>query len=550
MLNDERLLYVRLRGWVEEETFRRLLKVADYVGREPPNAAVFKLNLRKIKNQGLEGLDIIGLLDEVGAEYESDLIEVLENSLSKARKDVATLKFDNGKLILHVSTYLGDIYRERLKDILLYDRRNKYFYTLPMNYGKLLKELRSLGFTVKDETGIQFEGAIQEGLRFTGELRDYQEEALKRWESNDNMGIVALPTGSGKTIIGIAAIAKLNKRTLVVTYTKDQLEQWRRALLEFTNIEEFRIGRYFSEEKRLAPVTLTTYQSAFKYVGKLAKYYPFLLIDEVHHLPAEKFKFIATRMPSPIRMGLSATPYREDGRHVELFSLMGGVVYHRTPQELMERGYLAEFKIITVKVPLKPDEKKRYLELRRKYRALVGAATFEEVLNAAKRGDRRAMEALRVHSELRDVIQKSRSKYEKVVEIAREELAKGGKIIIFAHYVDLAETLAKELNAYLLTGSMDEATRKKILSEFREVDRGILVVTTVGDEGIDIPDAKVGIFVAGTGSRRQFIQRLGRLLRPKPGKVARLYEIVSKGTAEEAQSKRRKVFKLDEYSEA
>jgi len=146
------------------------------------------------------------------------------------------------------------------------------------------------------------------------------------------------------------------------------------------------------------------------------------------------------------------------------------------------------------------------------------------------------------------LLAKSTSKIDKAVEIAREEYEKGNKVIVFTQYVDQAREIARRLEALLLTGDTPEEERKRALQEFKYAQRGILVVTTVGDEGLDIPDANVGILVSGTGSRRQFIQRLGRLLRPKPGgKEAVMYEIILEKTTEEFQARKRKTLNLDEY---
>lgn len=294
-------------------------------------------------------------------------------------------------------------------------------------------------------------------------------------------------------------------------------------------------------------MTITTYQSGFRNINILSPHFALLVVDEVHHLPADKFKHIALHSLAYHRMGLSATPVREDGRHEELFPLLGGIVYYKSPQDLVDQGYLSPYRIITVKVKLKQDERRLYEQLRAKYRLLVGAKRFEEVLEAARRGDPKAIEALRIHSDMRQVIALSQSKIDKAVEIAREEYENGGKVIVFTQYIDQAEEIAKRLGALLLTGETPDSDRKRALEQFKKAPRGILVVTTVGDEGLDIPDANVGIIVSGTGSRRQFIQRLGRLLRPKSNKTeARLYEIVIEKTAEEIQARKRKTIDQDD----
>ncbi len=542
MTGEDQQLVFRVKGWIDTEDFKRLLRIADYLGRER-GYSLFRLSKNKILASGRSADEILSILDDVSAEYSAELEEFIDEILSSGLGE-ATITFDGSKLYVKFNRYLGDLYRGNLRNLLRYDHESRMFCCEPYVYHELKDELNRLGFRVTDLTGFKEDLRLGFNLRFEGKLRDYQEEALKYWLRNSGRGIVALPTGSGKTVIGIASVVRVRQRTLIIAYTKEQLVQWRQAILKFTNIPEYALGLYYSREKRIAPITLATYQTAYKHVLNLLPHYNHLIIDEVHHLPADKFKVIASKMPARYRIGLSATPYREDGKHAILFPLMGGVIYYRTPQELAERGYLARYRIITVKVPLTPAERRRYEELRKAYKSVVGYTDFATVLEAARKGDHRAMQALRIHSEIRQLVQKSSAKVRKVEEIINDELERGSKIIVFAHYVDLAKKIAEKVGGYLLTGEMDIRERRAVLEKFRNAESGVLVVTTVGDEGLDIPDANVGILIAGTGSRRQFIQRLGRLLRP--GKEeARLYEIVAKGTPEEYQSRRRKQTRLE-----
>ena len=541
-LGDD-ILKIRVKAWLDEEDFRRILKFADYLGREE-GYSVFKINKSKALANGLSPDDILDVLDQLSFEYSAELPAYLDKMLSKSGR--AIISYDGNRLTVKFDTFLGSkFYNTPLRNILRYNRRERIFETEPYRYYELKKALTSLGFAVEDLTGFSEVPKLPRDVEFHGTLREYQKEALTAWIRNDYRGVIALPTGSGKTIVAIAALTHVNVKTLIVAFTKEQLYQWKRALIDFTNVDEVYIGMYFSEEKRIAPITLTTYQTAFRHTSKLAPYFGLLIIDEVHHLPADKFKHIAVSLPAPKRLGLSATPYREDGKHLELFPLMGGIVYSKTPQELAELGYLASYEVITIKVSLKPNERKRYLELKKKYRELVNGADFNEVLEAARRGDRRAIEALKIHSEIKQLVQKSQAKFDKTIEIIEDELKRGAKIIVFAHYVDLAKKIAEAVGGYLLTGETDNRRRRLILETFRNTRSGVLVVTTVGDEGLDIPDANVGILVAGTGSRRQFIQRLGRLLRPQPGKKAILYEIIVKGTSEELHSRKRKTINFE-----
>ncbi len=537
------ILKIRVKAWLDEEDFRRILKFADYLGREE-GYSVFKINKNKAVANDLSPDDILDVLDQLSFEYSIELPAYLDKILSKLGK--AVISYDGNKLTVKFNTFLGSkFYNTPLRNILRYNRKERIFETEPYKYHELKKALTSLGFVVEDLTGFSEAPKLPRDIEFRGTLREYQKEALMAWVRNDYRGVIALPTGSGKTVVAIAALTYVNIRTLIVAFTKEQLYQWKKALINFTNVDEAYIGMYFSEEKRIAPITLTTYQTAFRHTSKLAPYFGLLIIDEVHHLPADKFKHIAVSLPAPKRLGLSATPYREDGRHLELFPLMGGIVYSKTPQELSELGYLASYEVITIRVSLKSSERKRYLELRKKYSELVNGADFNEVLEAARRGDRRAIEALKILNEIKLLVHKSQAKFDKTIEIIEDELKRGAKIIVFAHYVDLAKKIAEAVGGYLLTGETDNRRRRLILETFRSTRSGVLVVTTVGDEGLDIPDANVGILVAGTGSRRQFIQRLGRLLRPQPGKKAILYEIIVKGTSEELHSRRRKTLNFD-----
>ena len=542
MNSNNNILRIRVKFWLDKDDFRKILKFADYLGREG-GYSVFRISRSKALANNLNTDDILDILERLGFEYSPDLPTHLDKSLSGSGK--AVISYDGSRLVVKFDTFLGSkLHDTPLRNILRYSKKERVFFAEPFKYQELKSVLDSLGFNIEDLTGFSNALDLPESIRFRGKLRDYQNEALIAWARNDCRGVIALPTGSGKTVVAVAALAKVNLRTLIVAFTKEQLYQWRRALTEFTDVDEAYIGMYFSEEKRIAPITLTTYQTAFRHVSKFAPYYGLLIIDEVHHLPAEKFKYIATSLPAPKRLGLSATPYREDGKHLELFPLMGGVVYSKSPQELAELGYLASYEVITIRVMLKPDEKKKYLELRRRYRGLVGGADFNEVLEAARRGDKRAIEALKIHNEIKQLVQKSKSKFDKTVKIIKDELKRDAKIIVFAHYVDLAKRIADAVKGFLLTGETDNKCRRIILETFRKIHSGVLVVTTVGDEGLDIPDANVGILVAGTGSRRQFIQRLGRLLRPQPGKKAILYEVIVKGTSEEIHSRKRKTMDL------
>jgi superfamily II DNA or RNA helicase len=542
-----KMIKFKTRRWLEDDEFTDLMKVADYLGFEN-GYRVFALNAKKALQNGYTLSDVKRLVETLELE--------IEGSWSDAEKAFSaysvTVDWDvsRGLVKIEYPFTVNTIVKSALA---LLPQEAKYARRVDSSKGTITLELlpyyardfiaklANLGLIIEDPRKILEPKplAVKPELKSVT-LRNYQEEALRAWLSNKCRGVIVLPTGAGKSIVAIAAIARTAVRTLIVVYTKEQAFQWRDFLLKYTTISPSMIGLFYAEEKRLSPITIITYQSGYRYINQISPYFDTIVVDEVHHLPAEKFKYIALHSLASYRMGLSATPEREDGKHVELFPLMGGIVYYKSPRDLVEQGYLAPYRVEVVKVKLSPDELIKYRYLRQLYQKYAKGRTFKEILEEARKGDPEAVEALRAYSEIRKLVANSKSKISRVVELATREYELGSKVIVFTQYIDQAREIAQKTRGLLLTGEMPEEERRRVLETFKQSSRGILVVTTVGDEGIDIPDANVGIIASGTGSRRQFIQRLGRLLRPKArGESARLYEIVVEKTSEEYQLKKR-----------
>jgi superfamily II DNA or RNA helicase len=498
----------------------------------------FVIDPIRAKKNGVKANEAISLLKDLGVEVTGDLEkEIREATLPDYDLEIY---WNNGKLAVKSYVFLYEKYPE-LKEILKYDKESKLFFTTPHNYSKILKILNEKGSEYVDKLSYLREPRGKFTVK--GELRDYQKEALEKWKENGYRGVIALPTGAGKTVVGSAAITLVNVPTLIVAFTREQMMQWRDTILRFTDVKPTDIGLFYSEEKKVRLITVATYQTAYRYVDELGDKFGLLVIDEAHHLPADKFRTIAEGLVAPYRMALSATPFREDGLHVELFSLMGGLVYFKSFNELAERGYLANYQVVTVQVRLTPEEELKVRSLLNAYKKLANGRQVKELVELAKKGDENAINALKLLNEARKIINLSKAKVQKVKELV--EANKGKKIIVFTQFVEQAEEIAKEVGGFLLTGKLSKSERESALKSFKASQSGVLVVTTVGDEGLDIPDAEVGILVGGTSSRRQFVQRLGRLLRPKEGKNAVMYEIVTKGTPEEYQAKKRKSLDLD-----
>lgn len=518
-----------LKQWVDDETFRKLLTFSRFIGRND-NTSEFVLDVERARRNRVRIDDIIDTLKKLGIEFSDEELSQLSKLLPDY--DIEFIISNSGLLIIP-NVYIMDIVKNLDVEI-KYDRTKKIFISYPFYYDTLRRAFIENGLRVRD-LKLEFKTF---DFKFNANLRDYQKEAIEKWKENNFRGVIALPTGAGKTIIGIKAIEEVRVPTLIVTFTREQLLQWKEQIVKNSSIRP-EIGLYYSNEKEIRPITITTYQTAFRHINELSTKFDLLVIDEVHHLPADKFRGIALGMIASKRLGLSATPYREDGRHAELFKLMGGVIYSKSVEELISKGYLAPYDIVQVKVFLTKEERQKYLELLTKYRVYSGGKKLKELLELAKNGNSKAIEAIRIYNEIKKVVNLASNKMTKLEEIINRE--KNKKILIFTQYIEQAEQIAQKFNAFLISGKTSKSERKAILDKFKRIPSGILVLTTVGDEGLDIPDASVGIIVTGTGSRRQFIQRLGRLLRPAGNKKATLYEIVVAGTQEEYQAKKRKV---------
>jgi len=525
-----------LKQWLSEDDFRRISKFCRYLGRDS-SGSNFVIDIERAKKNGIRAKEIIETLEQFGVEFDDVEIEKLEELLPSHDieffydKEKRVLKF---RARVHIYSLFPELRNKEvgLGKVIRYDDSSKVFIIPPYKYAEIKRLFESRGLIVKPLNLFK-----EFDFKFSGNLRPYQEEAIKVWTEKGYNGVIALPTGSGKTIVGIKAIEVIKLPTLIVAYTKEQMFQWRELIIKFST-DRPEIGLYYSEEKKIKPITITTYQTAYKHISELGDKFDLLIIDEVHHLPADSFRKIALGSIATKRLGLSATPYREDNRHEELFEYMGGLIYYKSTEELVNEGYLARYEIKQIIVDLTPNEKKKYLELLKNFRKIAKGRKVSELLELVKKGDEEAIEAMKVYNEIKKLVNNSKAKLNAIEEILHKEAGK--KILIFTQYLEQAEEISRKFNCLLLTGRQSEKERRKILEIFKNQKAGVLVLTTVGDEGLDIPDASVGIIVTGTGSRRQFIQRLGRLLRPSSDKKAILYEIIVRGTSEEYQAKRRK----------
>jgi len=370
------------------------------------------------------------------------------------------------------------------------------------------------------------------------ELRNYQEESLNRWLS-DKSGIVVLPTGSGKTFLGMKVIDEVNAPTFIVVPTLDLVDQWMEELQRF----DIDIGEYTGREKSLEPITVSTYDSAYLHADEIGNRFKLLICDEVHHLAAESYRHIAEFFASPFRLGLTATYEREDGKHEGLQELMGGKVFELKTDDLAGE-HLADYTVERITVDLRKEEKEEYdekLELFQDYLRstnikMRGPQDFQKVVMRSG-NDPKAWKAVRARNEARQIAYNSRAKLDELENILEEK--KNDRIIIFTRHNEMVYAVSKRFLIPCITHKTGKKERREILRRFKDGTYSAIVSSQVLDEGVDVPAANVGIILSGTGSTREYRQRLGRILRPSGGE-ARLYEVVSSGTKEMQTSYRRK----------
>ncbi|MFW5911329.1 MAG: DEAD/DEAH box helicase [Halolamina sp.] len=373
-------------------------------------------------------------------------------------------------------------------------------------------------------------------------LRSYQQDALDAWHDAGDRGVVELPTGAGKTVLAIAAMAELGVPTLVVVPTVDLLDQWRRELeAEFDGP----IGQFGGGEQRQEPITVSTYDSAYLKADDVGGDFEFVVFDEVHHLGGEGYREIARLLAAPARLGLTATFERPDGAHETIVDLVGPRVSRRDPDDLAGE-HLADYEIRRIEVDLTPAEREAYEDaqgtfvdyLKRSNISMSRGSDYQELVKRSGR-DSRARDALLAKQRARRIVREADRKVDELGRLLDRH--RDDRVIVFTASTALVYRLSER---YLLPAITNETTapeRREILDRFRSGEYSRVVTANVLDEGVDVPDANVAVLLAGSGSEREFTQRLGRILRPnEDGSPALLYELVSEATAEERVAERRR----------
>jgi superfamily II DNA or RNA helicase len=421
------------------------------------------------------------------------------------------------------------------------DPRSKTYRAPAYRYPYLLEICVDRGLPLDDRV---LDAAEVGDLTTEYELRGYQTEALEAWRENRDRGVVELPTGSGKTVLALGAIAALDTPALVVVPTIDLLEQWAEELgAEFG--DETAIGRLGGGTQRVEPITVATYDSAYLRADGLGDRFGLVVFDEVHHLGGEGYRDIARLTAAPARIGLTATFERPDGAHEVIEDLVGPVVYRLSADDLAGE-HLAAYDIKRIEVELTPEERTRYERLQGTFTdylassglQLHSGSDYQELVKRSG-SDPEAREALLAKQKAREVMMNADRKVERLAGILDRH--REDRLIVFTAYTDLVYELAERYLIPPITNETAADERREILDRFRRGEYSRIVAANVLDEGVDVPDANVAVVLSGSGSEREFTQRLGRVLRPKTdGGRALLYELVSEETAEERVARRRR----------
>ena len=390
------------------------------------------------------------------------------------------------------------------------------FEVLPFARGALKQELLKLGWPADDLAGYTPGTPHEIALAEKGwAIRDYQSNAVNKfWDGGS--GVVVLPCGAGKTIVGAAAMARAKTNTLILVTNTVAARQWRAELLKRTTLTEEEIGEYSGSIKEVKPVTIASYQiltakrkGEYAHLQLLnAKDWGLIIYDEVHLLPAPIFKMTAD-LQARRRLGLTATLVREDGKEGDVFSLIGPKRFDAPWKEIESEGYIAPAECFEIRVDLPEDERLNYAIAEQDERYRMAAASKVKI----------------------PVIQKILERH------------KGEPTLVIGQYLDQIDEVANLLGVPKITGETPVNERERLFQAFRDGTEPTLVVSKVANFSVDLPEASVAIQISGSyGSRQEEAQRLGRLLRPKAdGRTASFYTLIARDTVDQdfAQNRQR-----------
>lgn len=499
------------------------------------------LSLWNAAAAGISAKDMLDTLDEYGKwplppNVRTDLLDAVERygkvKLEKQDDGELWLTCDDDLLITEIE------HHKAIKPYLISRPTRRALQVEPSRRGHLKQALIKIGFPIEDLAGY-VEGAPLEielePTRANGEswqMRDYQKRAVELYWSNGQVrggsGVIVLPCGAGKTMVGIGAMAVSNTNTLIVCTNIVAARQWMNEIADKTSLPAEAIGEYSGEKKEIKPVTVTTYQClSYRKRGSKTKEaqtdvaeFPHLevfgardwgliIYDEVHLLPAPIFR-VTAEIQARRRLGLTATLVREDGREDDVFSLIGPRKYDVPWRDLEKQGWIAAASCHEIRLPLPAEERTAY----------AVAAARDKYGIAAQNKDKIAVA-------------------QQLVERHSDD-----NVLIIGQYIEQLEAIAQHFKAPIVTGKTKLSEREKLFESFRTGENKLLIVSKVANFSLDLPEANVAIQVSGTfGSRQEEAQRLGRILRPKKdGGPANFYTLVTRDTRDQEFAANRQIF--------
>ena len=499
---------------------RHELAIFAELERAPEHIHTYRITRLGLWNARAAGHDAEFIIDSLKRWSKYPVPEGVEREIRSTIDRYGKLVIDRDETGLRLTgstpSILIEVASNRKISELLDERLENAYRVKDWARGQLKQELLKLGWPAEDNAGFTpgtpFEISLDQSL---WRLRDYQKEAVAKFELGGS-GVVVLPCGAGKTLVGAAAMAEIKTNTLILVTNTVSARQWRDELLSRTSLREQDIAEYSGSTKDIGPVTIATYQilttkrkGEFAHLELLnARDWGLIIYDEVHLLPAPIFKMTAD-LQARRRLGLTATLVREDGRESDVFSLIGPKRFDAPWKDIEAQGYIAPASCYEVRVSL-PDE------VRMDYAIADQDARFRIAATAdAKMPIIKAL--LRKH--------------------------KGEPTLIIGQYLDQIEEASQGLGLPKLTGETPVDEREQLFAKFRRGELTALVVSKVANFSIDLPEASVAIQISGAfGSRQEEAQRLGRLLRPKAdGRSASFYTLVARDTVEQdfAQNRQR-----------
>lgn len=444
------------------------------------------------------------------------------------------LLFDRGTILVRGP---AEVIERAALPGLLWDPRVGEWRAPAFRHADIVRALRGAGATFSDDVRA---AAPSPGEWRDVPLRPYQREALDAWHASSGRGVVVLPTGGGKTRLAMAAMASSGVPAIVLVPTRALLLQWCRAIAD---AYDGAVGLYGDGERHLAWVTLATFESAYRNMDAVGNRFGMVVTDEAHHFAGGARAEALEMCAAPRRLGLTAIPPAAAEGRARLASLLGPIVYERRIGDLAG-PWLADFDVVERRVELDPDEREaydreraRFSDFLRRMGRLAPNAAWKEIAVAAARTDegRRALEA---HRRARSLLALPREKLRAVAELL--DAHRDRRALVFTADNAAAYAISTALLVPAITCEIGREERERILSRFRAGAYRAVVSARVLNEGIDVPEAEVGIVVGGWLGGGEHAQRVGRLLRPRAGKRAVVYEIVVADSIETSHARRRR----------